>query len=87
MPQNRLNSIDLDEKYTTHVKVERQNVVFGCPCETGECANNGICMAKNISLPSVDKTTNWNMCKCVGSWTGPRCQEEDEGDEGFAPRK
>ena len=71
----------------THVKVGRQNVVIGCPCEAGECANNGTCMAKNITTPLANHTTPWKVCKCVGNWTGPRCQEEDEDDPGFAPRE
>ena len=83
-----MNNIELDDKYTTHVKVERQNVVCGCPCETGECANNGTCTAKNISTPLTNSTTTpWKVCQCVGNWIGPRCQEEYEEDDGFAPRK
>ena len=53
------------------MKVERQNVVFGCPCEKGDCANNGSCVV-NTTSPLV------KVCKCVGTWTGLRCEEDDE---------
>lgn len=54
--------------------VERQNVIFGCPCEKGDCANNGTCL--------IDTTTPLvNVCKCAEPWTGLRCYEivEDPG--------
>ena len=84
IPQNRLNYFDLDDKNNIDVKAQRQNVVFGCPCETGECANNGTCMNSTTLL--ANSTTSWKMCKCVGSWTGPRCQKEDDL-LGLAPRE
>ena len=87
IPQNRLNNFDLDDRSTTQVKVERQNVIFGCPCEKGECANDGTCTATNLTTPLVNYTTPWMECKCVGQWTGPLCQEYEEDEQGFAPRK
>ena len=87
LPQNRMNNFDLDDKATTHVKVERQNVIFGCSCETGECANEGMCMATNLTAPLVNITTPWMACKCVGQWSGPLCQDYDDDDQFFAPRK
>ena len=70
--------MDLDHKETTAVKVERQNVVFGCPCEKGDCANNGSCVV-NTTSPLV------NVCKCVGSWSGVRCDEDDDPGSGKSP--
>lgn len=87
IPQNRLNYFDLDDKNSNDVRAERQNVVFGCPCETGECANNGTCILKNSTTLVENSTTSWKMCKCVGSWTGPRCQKKDDLVLGLAPRE
>lgn len=87
IPQNRLNYFDLDDKNSNDVRTERQNVVFGCPCETGECANNGTCILKNSTTLVENSTTSWKMCKCVGIWSGPRCQKKDDLVLGLAPRE
>ena len=79
--------MDLDDGNTNTVKVGRQNVVFGCPCETGQCANNGTCVVKNSTTLVPNTTTSWKMCKCVGKWSGPLCQKKDDDPRGFAPRK
>ena len=79
VPQNRLNGMDLDQK-DSPVMAQRQNVVFGCPCEKGDCANNGSCVV-NATTPLV------NVCKCVGTWTGLRCEIEKPPERGAAPRE
>lgn len=72
--------MDLDHKESP-IKVDRQNVVFGCPCEKGDCANNGSCVV-NATSPLV------NVCKCVGAWTGLRCDtDEAPPGSGQAPRE
>lgn len=77
--QNRLNGVDLDLKDPTKVNVRRQNVFSGCPCEAGECANNGTCQLKNITITEPNTTKSWKMCKCTGKWKGLRCQIDGLG--------
>jgi len=80
IPQNRLNGMDLDQDKSP-LKAQRQNVVFGCPCEKGDCANNGSCVV-NVSTPLV------NVCKCVGTWGGLRCEKDEKiAIKGLAPRE
>lgn len=79
VPQNRLNGMDLDQE-DSPVMAQRQNVVFGCPCEKGDCANNGSCVV-NATTPLV------NVCKCVGTWSGLRCEKETPPERGAAPRE
>lgn len=62
--------MDLDQEKSP-VKAQRQNVVFGCPCEKGDCANNGSCVV-NFTTPLV------KVCKCVGTWDGLRCEKGEE---------
>jgi len=72
--------VDLDQEKSP-VKVQRQNVVFGCPCEKGDCANNGSCVV-NVTTPLV------NVCKCVGTWGGLRCEKDEKNPiKGAAPRE
>lgn len=75
--QNRLNGVDLDVKDPRKVNVRRQNVFSGCPCEAGECANNGTCQLENITITEPNTTKSWKMCKCTDKYKGPRCQNED----------
>ena len=82
VPQNRLNGIDLDDKETEGVNIDRQNVAFACPCETGDCANNGTCVVENSTTLVANTTTSWKVCKCKGEWEGPRCQKKDERGQG-----
>ena len=72
--------MDLDQKESP-IKSQRQNVVFGCPCENGDCANNGSCVV-DVTAPLV------KVCKCVGTWSGLRCEkgEAPPGDQA-APRE
>ena len=55
--------------------------MFGCPCEKGDCANNGSCVV-NVTTPLV------NVCKCAGTWEGLRCERgEAPPTRGAAPRE